>query len=144
MLAENDFARLFAMFTMMKAGPDGFGWLTEPVKQKYRDVWSQGLTGACNLYRVTPMKPPVPGKTSADDIPTLPHERLAVTVPTLVLWAMDDAALLPGLLDGLDAYVPQLEIKRVPGATHWIIHEQPEGVARDIAAFIARTPSPTA
>ncbi|MDN4588932.1 alpha/beta hydrolase [Xenophilus aerolatus] len=143
-LAENDFARLFAMFTMMKAGPDGFGWLTEPVKQKYRDVWSQGLTGACNLYRVTPMKPPVPGKTSADDIPTLPHERLAVTVPTLVLWAMDDAALLPGLLDGLDAYVPQLEIKRVPGATHWIIHEQPEGVARDIAAFIARTPSPTA
>ena len=143
-LAENDFARLFSMFTMMKAGPDGFGWLTEPVKQQYRDVWNLGLTGACNLYRVTPMKPPIPGKTSADDIPTLPHERLAVTVPTLVLWAMDDAALLPGLLEGLDAYVPQLEIKRVPGATHWIIHEQPEGVSRDIGAFIARTPSPTA
>ena len=33
---------------MMKAGPDGFGWLTEDVKQQYREVWDAGLTGACN------------------------------------------------------------------------------------------------
>ena len=138
-LAENDFARLFAMFTMMKAGPDGFGWLTEPVKQKYRDVWGLGLTGACNLYRVTPMKPPVPGKTTVDDIPQLPPERVGVQVSTLVLWALDDAALLPGLLDGLEAYVPKLEVRKVPDATHWIVHEQPQHVAKEIGEFIART-----
>lgn len=138
-LAENDHARLFAMFTMMKAGPDGFGWLTEAVKQQYRDVWNQGLTGACNLYRVTPMKPPVPGKTTADDIPTLPDERLRVEVPTLVLWALDDAALLPGLLDGLEHWVPKLEVQKIPGATHWVIHEQPKGVAERVAAFQQKT-----
>lgn len=140
-LAENDFARLFAMFTMMKAGPEGFGWLTEPVKQKYREVWSQGLTGACNLYRVTPMKPPVPGKTTAADIPQLPPERVSVQVPTLVLWALDDMALLPGLLEGLEAYVPKLEIVKVPDATHWIVHEQPQRVAQEIGAFIQRRPT---
>lgn len=140
-LAENDFARLFAMFTMMKAGADGFGWLTEPVKQKYRDVWSQGLTGACNLYRVTPMKPPVPGKTTVADIPQLPPERLSVKAPTLVLWALDDMALLPGLLEGLEAYVPDLKVTKVPNATHWIVHEQPQRVAQEIGAFIQRRPS---
>lgn len=136
-LAAEDYKRLFAMFTMMKAGPDGFGWLTEEVKQKYREVWGAGLTGACNLYRVTPMKPPLPGR-SADDIPTLPHERVAVNVPTLVLWALDDAALLPGLLDGLDAYVPQLTVEKVAGATHWIVHERPEFVAQRIEDFQRR------
>ncbi len=134
LLAADDYKRLFAMFTMMKAGPDGFGWLTEDVKQQYRDVWGMGLTGACNLYRVTPMKPPLPG-ASADAIPTLPRERLTVTSPTLVLWALDDAALLPGLIEGLDDYVPKLEIKKVPNATHWIIHEQPMLVAAEIEAF---------
>lgn len=137
-LAENDYARLFSMFTMMKAGADGFGWLTEPVKQKYRDVWSQGLTGACNLYRVTPMKPPIPGKSTAQDIPQLPPERVSVQVPTLVLWALDDAALLPGLLEGLEAYVPDLTVTKVPEATHWIVHEQPQRVAAEIGKFQRR------
>ena len=138
MLAADDYARTWPFFTLMKAGPDGFGWLTDEVKDQYREVWGMGLTGACNLYRVTPMKPPMPGG-SVDSIPTLPRERLMVTSPTLVLWALDDAALLPGLLDGLEDYVPKLEVKKVPNATHWIVHEQPQFVAREIAAFQQRT-----
>ncbi|MFT4193489.1 alpha/beta fold hydrolase [Ottowia sp.] len=139
-LAQDDYARLFAMFLGMKAGADGFGWLTEAVKQQYRDVWSQGLTGACNLYRVTPLKPPVEGRTTAADIPLLPPERLRVEVPTLVLWALDDIALLPGLLVGLEDYVPKLQVKKLPGATHWVSHEQPQVLAREIGGFIARNP----
>ncbi len=137
MLAADDFKKMWPFFTLMKAGPDGFGWLTEEVKNRYREVWGMGLTGACNLYRVTPMKPPLPGGT-VDDIPTLPRERLMVGAPTLVLWALDDAALLPGLLEGLDDYVPTLEIRKVPHATHWIIHEQPQLVAQEIEAFQRR------
>ena len=57
------------------------------------------------------------------------------TVPTLLIWALDDTALLPGLLDGLDAYVPRLTIHRMPGATHWVVHEQPQELARRIQAF---------
>jgi pimeloyl-ACP methyl ester carboxylesterase len=139
LLAADDYKRMWPFFTLMKAGPDGFGWLTEAVKDQYRAVWDQGLTGACNLYRVTPLKPPLPG-AGVDGIPVLPRERLLVNVPTFIFWALDDAALLPGLLDGMADYVPQLEMKKVPGATHWIIHEQPQLLAREIEGFIARHP----
>ena len=137
LLAADDYKRMWRFFTLMKAGPDGFGWLTEEVKNQYREVWNEGLTGACNLYRVTPLKPAIPGKP-APEIPMLPPEKLIVKVPTLVLWALDDAALLPGLLEGLDAYVPQLEILKVPDATHWIVHERPKQVASEIQTFLQR------
>ena len=137
LLAADDFKRMWPFFLHMKAGADGFGWLTDAIKNQYREVWSAGLTGACNLYRVTPMKPAAPGQP-APDIPEMPRERLVVNVPTFVFWALDDAALLPGLLDGLEDYVPQLEVRKVPGATHWIVHEQPQFVAREIEAFLLR------
>ncbi len=138
LLSADDFRRMWPFFTLMKAGPDGHGWLTEQVRQQYREVWRAGLTGACNLYRVTPLKPPAPGGR-IEDIPVPPLERLTVNVPTFVFWALDDAALLPGLLEGLEDYVPELEVRKVPGATHWIVHEQPQRVASEIEDFIGRT-----
>ena len=137
MLAEDDYRRLWPFFLAMGAGADRFGWLTEPVKDQYRALWDAGLRGACNLYAVTPLKPPLEGQ-SLDAIPLLPRERLTVDVPTLVLWALDDSALLPGLLDGLGDYVPALEVVKVPDATHWIVHEQPQRVAAEIEAFQSR------
>ena len=59
-----------------------------------------------------------------------------------LLRVLDDTALLPGLLDGLEAYVPRLEVVRVPGATHWIVHEQPARVAREIGDFLHRAARP--
>jgi pimeloyl-ACP methyl ester carboxylesterase len=53
-------------------------------------------------------------------------------VPTLVVWAEDDIALPVGLLDGLEAWVPSLRVVRVPGATHWIVHERPQEIAAQI------------
>lgn len=141
LLSADDYRRMWPFFELMKAGADGFGWLTEDVKNQYREVWDAGLTGACNLYRVTPLKPPMPGQPS--QIPTLPRERLTVSAPTLVLWAMDDAALLPGLLDGLDDYVPDLDIRKIPGATHWIVHEQSQRVAAEIEAFVKGNRNPS-
>jgi len=135
LLSEDDFRRVWTFFLRMKAGPEGFGWLTDEVKERYREVWRAGLTGACNLYRVTPLKPAIPGQ-SAPEIPVLPRERLTVDVPTLVLWALDDAALLPGLLQGLDDYVANLRIRKVEGATHWIVHERPAFVADEIENFL--------
>ena len=137
LLAEDDYRRLWGFFLGMGAGAEGFGWLTDTVKAQYRTLWDAGLRGACNLYAVTPLKPPLECQ-SPDAIPLLPRERLTVDVPTLVLWALDDSALLPGLLDGLDDYVPRLDVVKVPGATHWIVHEQPQRVIAEIAAFVRR------
>jgi pimeloyl-ACP methyl ester carboxylesterase len=61
---------------------------------------------------------------------------LQVTLPTLVLWGTGDTALLPELLDGLAAFVPQLRLERIEGATHWIVHEQPALVQARLAAFL--------
>ena len=133
LLAEDDFRRLFAFFNT----PDGSApdWLTPAVRAHYRDLWQRGLNGACNYYRASPLRPPRAGDGAAQAL-TLPTSMLTVLVPTLVLWGMDDPALLPGLLDGLDAWVPQLQLQRVPGASHWLLHEQPGLVQQALAAFL--------
>jgi pimeloyl-ACP methyl ester carboxylesterase len=138
LLAENDFARLWPFFTAMgadDAAHAGGGWLNPAVREKYRAVWRQGLTGPLNYYRASPLRPPT---SVHDPLATLawPREALTVHVPTTVLWADADTALLPSLLDGLDAWVPDLRVVRVPGATHWIVHEQPARVADAIAALL--------
>jgi pimeloyl-ACP methyl ester carboxylesterase len=62
-------------------------------------------------------------------------EDVTVNVPTTVLWGLADKALLPGLLEGLGQWVPQLELITVPHASHWIVHEQPQRVAELIAGL---------
>lgn len=139
LLVENDFARLWTFFERMGAidpAHPGGGWLTEAVREQYRAVWRQGLTGGCNYYRASPLRPPL---TADDAIVSLqlPPALVTVNVPTHVVWAEADTALPPALLDGLDAYVSKLTVTRVPGATHWIIHERPALVAAEIERSLA-------
>lgn len=131
LLAEDDFARLWPFFTAM----GGSAWLTDAVRDQYRAVWRQGLAGGCSYYRASPLRPAAEGDPGALAV-TLPREALAVGVRTLVLWALGDTALLPGLLDGLGEYVPRLTLRTVEGATHWIVHEQPQRVISEIAGFL--------
>ena len=168
LLADNDFARLWPFFDLSGAAgpeateralallppaqqahhrmaqpPEGAGWMTEAVRQKYRTIWQgdgsrpgAGLTGQLNYYRVTPMHPPREGDPGAAAV-KLPPDAFTVRVPTLVLWAMNDPALLPTLLDGLETWVPDLQIERLDGATHWVVHERPQWTAERIGAFLA-------
>lgn len=139
LLAEDDFRRMWALFTTASVAADrahsGAPWLTESVKAQYREVWSAGLTGGCNYYRASPLRPARPTDPAAAAV-TLRHEFLTVDLPTLVIWALDDPALLPGLIDGLDAYVPDLTLHTVPHASHWIVHEQPMLIARMLSDFL--------
>jgi len=137
LLAADDFRRMWPMLTNMgDAGRKGGGWLTPQVRDQYRAVWSAGMTGGCNYYRASPLRPP----TSPDDAIMkleFPPEFVTVQVPTLVIWAEEDSALPLSLIDGLEAYVPSMRLVRVPGATHWIVHEQPELVAGEIERELA-------
>ncbi|MFZ5542903.1 MAG: alpha/beta fold hydrolase [Pseudomonadota bacterium] len=130
LLSADDFALLWRFFA-------GGRWLTEPVKQQYREVWRHGLSGPLNYYRASPLKPPTPQDDSVLRM-ELPPGFGTVSMPTRVLWGEADVALLPGLLDGLEAYLPQGEVVRVPGATHWIVHEQPALVAGQAEALLAQ------
>ncbi|MFN7855990.1 MAG: alpha/beta fold hydrolase [Acidovorax sp.] len=133
LLAENGFRRLFGFFDK----PDGSApsWLTDSVRAQYLALWQHGLTGACNYDRASPLRPPREGDPGAQSV-TLPDSMLTVSVPTLVLWGMDDPALLPGLLNGLPGWVPRLQLTEVDKASHWIVHEQPERVALELKRFL--------
>jgi len=133
MLRENDYERLFNFLALKDAEQS---WLTEDMKRRYREVWDMSLTGGLNYYRASPLRPPRPDDSAAAAV-DVPREHLTVDVPTFVLWAMDDIALPPELIDGLDGYVRNLTLERVPGATHWIVHERPQFVAERLAAFLA-------
>ncbi len=139
LLAEDDFRRLWAFFTNMGADTGPHAWLTTTEKDKYRAVWNQGLTGALNYYRASPLRPPRADDPAAQAI-SLPAEMLQVNVPTLVLWGMQDIALPPGLIEGLEAYVPQLTLHKIEEGTHWLVHEQPQRVAQLMQGWLAHTP----
>ena len=122
--------------------PDGAGWMTDALRAQYRAVWTgegshpgAGLTGGLNYYRVSPLRPAREGDAAAAGV-ELPPEAFTVKLPTLVLWAMQDSALLPELLSGLQRWVPQMQLERIERATHWVVHEQPARVAASIQRFL--------
>jgi pimeloyl-ACP methyl ester carboxylesterase len=113
------------------------GAFTEEDKKEYIKAWSQpgALTGGLNYYRAANAGPPAAGETRAS-APTPAPSAFIVKVPTLVIWGEKDTALLISSLDGLETFVPQLTIKRIPDGTHWVIHEKPELVNQYIREFI--------
>jgi pimeloyl-ACP methyl ester carboxylesterase len=95
-----------------------------------------GLTGGCNFYRASPLRPPTAIDKGAAGV-ELPRSMLTIDLPTLVVWAMNDIALPPELIDGLDDYIPKLTLKKVSNATHWVIHEQPQLISAYLQNFLA-------
>ena len=136
-LSENNYARLMDVLLQF-----GSKWkMTAEIRLKYIRAWSQpgALTGGLNYYRVSPLYPP---RTTEDvqkieKVLNLPRELLAVKVPTLVIWGEEDRALLAANLDGLDEYVEDLTIRRIPDGSHWVSHEQPERVNALIREFLS-------
>ena len=135
LLTDNDFARLWQFLTHEFAGNRGAPWLTEAVKDQYRAVWSHGLRGGCNYYRSSPLRPPRSEDPAAAAV-DLPKRMLTIAIPTLVIWGMDDAALPPVLIEGLDEYVSDLTLHKVPDASHWIVHEQPALIQNHLNDFL--------
>lgn len=66
----------------------------------------------------------------------MPPEAFVVSMPTLVIWGEKDIALPATLLNGLDRFIPDLRIERIPDGTHWVVHEQPERVTALIRSFV--------
>jgi pimeloyl-ACP methyl ester carboxylesterase len=135
-LSEDNYRRLRHMLSSFS----DTSWLTEEEAASYRAAWNEpgALTAILNWYRASPIivpeaGAPVPAGRSVLD---LPPDAMRVSVPHLVLWGEADTALLPSCLEGLDRYTPQLTVKKIPGASHWILHEKPDEVSTAITAFV--------
>ena len=107
-------------------------------RAQYIAEWSQpgGFAAMLNWYRASQLVVPPPGM----EVP-IPDWVLAafpkVEVPTLVIWGMQDKALLPVQLEGLDSLVDDLRIVRIPDAGHFVPWEKPEAVAAALRPFLA-------
>jgi pimeloyl-ACP methyl ester carboxylesterase len=89
------------------------------------------MTAWCNYYRASQTRGLEKGQPEKKMPPIM------INTPTLVIWGMKDHALLPGLLTGLEEYVPNLTIKRIPEGTHQVVHEEPALINKYIREFLA-------
>ena len=106
-------------------------------RDRYIAEWSRPgtLTGMLNWYRASPILVPPQGV----DAP-LPDWLLGafprIHIPVRVIWGMDDAALLPLQLDGLEALIDEVEIVRLAGVGHFAPWEAPDQVADALSEFL--------
>ncbi|MEN9550776.1 MAG: Haloalkane dehalogenase [Pseudomonadota bacterium] len=130
-LSANQFEMLFG-FLEKGVKPT---WLTPEVKAHYIAAWSEGLQGGLNYYCASPLKPSKPGENTLQNL-ELPDSMLRINVPTLLLWGLKDVALLPSLNEGLSQFIPQLTYVPIEHGSHWVVHEHPDVVQREMTAFL--------
>ncbi|MBM4454647.1 MAG: alpha/beta hydrolase [Chloroflexi bacterium] len=110
------------------------GYFNEEDRKAYIEAWSQpgALTGGLNYYRAASLG----GLTGEGREASGDQLQFVVKVPTLVIWGENDRYLLKGNLEGLDEWVSDLTIERIPDGSHWVVHEKPELVNRLMRGFI--------
>ena len=128
-LPERSLARHRAGFLkmMLRRDPATPGAFAPEEIEAYREAFLRpgAATAAINYYRAA--------FRSGTRIPGL--RRSLEKVPTLVLWGEGDRYLGPELLDGLDAFVPDLRLVRIPGASHWLPADAADVVNAELVAF---------
>ena len=105
-------------------------------RSRYIAEWSRpgALTAMLNWYRATGLAVPLPGEDMA--LPAWMGQVPKVQVPTLVIWGMLDPAILPGQLAGLEDWVDDLTLERLPDAGHFAPWQAPGEVAEALAGFL--------
>jgi epoxide hydrolase 4 len=140
-IAADNFANLDQM--ILQPGIAG-GYFTEADRTAYHDAWSQpgALTAGLNYYRAAELGPLEGGSEVPEKL--APLVKLRIQAPTLVIWGEQDPYILPSNLDGLEQFVPNLEVQRIPNGSHWVIHEKSEQVNAYIQGFVAGKEAQTA
>ena len=119
--------------------------ISEAERAQYVADWSQpgAFNAMLNWYRAAKVIVPPPGATVP--LPDLLLRAFpALKVPTLVIWGMQDKALLPLQLDGLDALVEDLTVVRLPDVGHFAPWEAGDRVASALIPFLAGQAAATA
>jgi pimeloyl-ACP methyl ester carboxylesterase len=128
-LAADNCAKLMSLFSAKM----DLGWLTDELRADYLREWQREgrLKTMIHWYRASPLRVAEPG-VPITDLPELPLDRLQVRCPHLLIWGLDDRALLPEATEGLEEFAPDLTRVEIAGADHWLHHQKPEAVAQAI------------
>ncbi len=130
---------LFKLF-----GGGAFPDALEPEERAFMfESWQdrEASFGMLNWYRAAAID--VPSLDAPYEVPEgwAPQPLPRLTIPTLVIWAMEDAALPAGNVGGLDELVEDLTLVEVADSGHFVQWEKPAEVIVAMEAFLARTNS---
>ncbi|MEL6752048.1 MAG: alpha/beta hydrolase [Pseudomonadota bacterium] len=134
-MSADKFAKTFRMFEKFSSAP----WLTDEKKNDFREAWrhEDAMRTMLHWYSSSPMDVPAPDAPLRTlEISEAMQAKYAITTPHLLLWGMDDTALLPVSRADLPLFCDDLTVEEIDGASHWILHEKPKLVADRIRRFI--------
>jgi pimeloyl-ACP methyl ester carboxylesterase len=92
--------------------------------------------GMLNWYRASALY--VPTMDEEAEMPAFAAgEFPRLDIPTLVVWAMDDLALPPSNIDGIEQFVPDVTVVPVDDCGHFVIWEKPDAVNAAMERFLS-------
>ncbi len=120
-----DFA---ALDRILRTHPVRTGAFTDEDIRRFKQALAQpgALHAAIEYYRANRMNPL-----------RAMRRVLRIDAPTLLIWGEQDRHLSPALTRGLEAWVPNLRVERLPDASHWVAADAPERVNRLLIDFMA-------
>lgn len=124
-LARDDFGKLLQLFSAYM----DLSWLTGDKLAEYKREWGRvgRLKAMINWYRASTLVVADPGVPV--ELPEMDVSCLQVKCPHLLIWGMDDSALLPVSRAGLDAFAADLTVHEIEDADHWVLHQRASEVA---------------
>ncbi len=95
---------------------------------KYQEAMSRpgAIKAALSYYRQLFRRPSV----------SFNRSDTRISAPTLLIWGEQDIALGIELTTGLERWVNDIEIKRIPDSGHWVQQEQPDKVNQYMLEFL--------
>ncbi|MEM8731005.1 MAG: alpha/beta hydrolase [Pseudomonadota bacterium] len=127
-LSANGYEKLFSAFSARM----DMSWMTPARRADYLAAWSAGggrLGTMINWYRASPLVVGPPA-TPIKDLPEFPLDRMQIRCPHLLVWGMNDTALLPEATEGLEDFAADLTRVTIDDADHWVVHQRPDRVAQ--------------
>lgn len=120
---------LDALFRDGTVRPDAF---TDEDVRRYEEALSRpgALTAAIDYYRAL-------GRRVVRELRSGGLDERTVPVPTLLVWGERDPALGVELTEGLERWVPDARVERLPDAGHWVQNDAPERVNELLVDFLS-------
>ena len=113
-----------ALERIYRESPERPGAFSEEDIREYLAAAAQpgALTAMLNYYRAALRRPGL--------------EVRPIAAPTLLIWGERDRALSPRLTEGLERWVGDLRLERIPDASHWVLADAPDCVNGTMIDFL--------
>jgi pimeloyl-ACP methyl ester carboxylesterase len=132
-LAQDECAQLIRLFSANMSTD----WLAGERLEAYKTEWLRPgrLQGMTNWYRASPLKVAAPDE-ALKEAPQFPRDKMQVHCDHLLIWGMNDTAVLPESTQGLEDFCTTLKRVEIDEADHWVLHQKPDEVAEAIVDWV--------